>query len=242
MISSSDTHNLYLKKSYDGVGGSTWLNDDFIKSSLDISRNLFTTESLVLRQPKPKRLEVYALLSGLSFSNEFSAKLVAVQQNIAAVLCDCLHYWVLPSNFGVEYCVFKWPDEDWNDSWSTAIKQELSSLNNPAFKFTIHGIQINPDGCVIAKGYDEEGMIFKIRERLQTNLKYLPKKQSGWAHVPLGRILEPLGSSKFLELSHLISRLSDIFIVSDKINSVKFVHETRWYMEEKSILSEFQLN
>lgn len=242
MVSSSDTHYSYLKKSYDEVGRRTWQNDDFIKSSLDISRNLFTTESLVLRLPKPKNLEVYALLSGLPFSKAFSDKLVAVQQNIAAVIDDCLHYWVLPSNFGVEYCVFKWPEENWNESWSSDIKQELSLLDNPFFRFTIHGIQVNPDGCVIAKGYDDEAAIFNIRERLKANLTFLPKKQSGWAHVPIGRILEPLGSSKFSELARLINELSDVFIVSDEINSVKFVHETRWYMEEKSILSEFQLN
>ena len=242
MISSSDTHYLCLKKSYDEVGRRTWQNDDFIKSSLDISRNLFTDESLVLRQPKPKRLEVYALLSGLPFSKEFSDKLAAVQQNIAALIDDCLHYWVLPSNFGVEYCVFKWPDENWNESCSSEINQELSLLDNSAFRFTIHGIQVNPDGCIIAKGYDEEGMIFKIRQRLKTNLTFLPKRQSSWAHVPIGRILEPLGSSKFSALAHLISELSDVLIGYDEINSVKFVHETRWYMEDKSILSEFQLN
>jgi len=36
--------------------------------------------------------------------------------------------------------------------------------------------------------------------------------------------------------------LIDTFIVSDTINSIKFVHETRWYMEKKSILSELRLS
>jgi len=242
MNSSTNKHHLSLKKAYDDVGKRTWKNSDFIQSSLDISRNLFTEESLVLRQPKPKRLEVYALLSGLPFSQKFSNGLVGVQKKIAAVLDDSLHYWVLPSNFGVEYCVFKWPDENWNEPWSADIKQELSTLDNSCFRFTIQGIQVNPDGCVVALGYDDEGMIFKIRQRLKTNLPFLPERQTGWAHVPIGRILEPLGPSKFFALKDLIKDLSDVLICCDNLSSVKFIYETQWYMEERSILSEYIFN
>jgi hypothetical protein len=241
MIPDNGTHYLDLKNSYDEVGKRTWQHDDFIESSLDRSRKLFTNESLRALKPNPKNLEVYALLSGLPFGKEFSNELLIVQQNIATVLDGSLHYWVLPSNFGVEHCVFKWPAENWNESWSPVIEQELSSLDYPSFRFTIRGIQINPDGCIIAKGYDER-VIFDIRESLKTSLTFLPKKQSGWAHVPIGRILEPLGLSKFSALERLIKELSDVFITSDEISSVKFVHETRWYMEEKTVLSEFKLN
>ena len=54
----------------------------------------------------------------------------------------------------------------------------------------------------------------------------------------MGRILEPIGSELFSKLSRLISELSESFIVADTINLIKLVHEHRWYMEEKSILSE----
>ena len=242
-LSDNNAHYAYLKKSYNKVGSRTWKNDDFINLALDSSRNLFTKKSLELCIPKPKRLEVYALLSGLSFSTKITDKLVSIQQNIDTILGDSLKYWVLPLNFGVEYCVFKWPDEIWKDkSKIFSINEELSMLNFSSFQFSIRGIQINPDGCVVAKGYDEGGMIFLIREHLKEKLLFLPKKQSGWAHIPLGRILEPLGPSKFLELESLINQLSDTTIVSDEINSIKFVHETCWYMEEKTILSEFLLS
>jgi hypothetical protein len=36
--------------------------------------------------------------------------------------------------------------------------------------------------------------------------------------------------------------LIDTFIILDTINSIKFKHETRWYMEKKSILSELRLS
>jgi hypothetical protein len=242
-LSDNNAHYAYLKKSYNKVGSQTWENDDFINLALDSSRNLFNKESLELCKPKPKELEVYALLSGLPFSKKITNKLVSIQQNIDTILGDSLKYWVLPSNFGVEYCVFKWPDEIWKDkSKIFSINKELSMLNFSSFQFSIRGIQINPDGCIVAKGYDEDGMIFRIREHLKVNLEFLPKKQSGWAHIPIGRILEPLGVEKFSALESLINQLSDATIVSDEINSIKFVHETCWYMEEKIILSEFLLS
>jgi len=242
MFLSGSPYYSFLQESYDKVGHKTWLNDDFLDSKLSISRNLFTKESLDLRKPNPKELEVYALLSGLPFSKKITDKLLAVQHDITEILRDSLHYWVLPSNFGVEYCVFKWPEERWDSSWFPLINEELSLLNKPPFRFSIHGIQVNPDGCIVAKGYDEGGMIFRIREHLKVNLEFFPKKQSGWAHIPIGRILEPLGEAKFSELEILINGLSDTFIVSDTINSIKFVHETRWYMEKKSTLSELILS
>jgi hypothetical protein len=237
----NNSHYSYLRESYEKVARNTWQGTDFGQADLDISRNLFTDESLKIRKPRPRNLEVYALLSGLPFNKNFSDRLVDIQKRISIVLDDRLHYWVFPSNLGVEYCVFKWPSQNWKESQSQVIMQELSLLDYPSFRFTIHGIQVNPDGCIIAKGYDEDGMMFNIRKHLKDNLLFLPKKQSGWAHVPIGRILEPLGESKFSELKSLICELSDVFIATDKIDSLKFVHESRWYMEEKSILSEIGL-
>ena len=222
-------HYSYLKEQYDEVGKCTWKYDDLMSTSLDISRNYFTETSLVQRKPEPKELEVYALLSGLPFSEKITNELVAVQKNISAILSESLHYWVQPMNFGLEYCVFKWPNDNWDESLVPVIKQELSKVDNP-------------DGCIVAKGYDEMATVFKIREHLKSNSPFLPKKQSGWAHVPIGRILEPLGAQKFLELSRLIGELNNTFAVSDIIKSIKFVHESRLYMEEKIILSEYHLS
>ena len=109
------------------------------------------------------------------------------------------------------------------------------------FQFVIQGIQINSDGCIIAKGYDENRSIFRIREQLKNNLKFMPERQSGWAHIPIGRILEPIGISKFTKLQYLINTLSNAVVAEFKIDVVKFGHETRWYMEEKSILLEHHL-
>ena len=230
-----------LKKSYKEVGDRTWLGQDFLESNVDVSRSLFTRESLLSRRPRPKELEVFALLSGLPFRVEFTDKLVNVQKKISAVLGERLHYWVAPLNLGLEYCVFKWPTDSWNEEWLGVMQDVLASIRQPSFRFSVGGVQINPDGCVVAKGFDEDSVLLHVRERIGVKIPFLPAKQSKWAHVPLGRILEPLGIEKFAKLAHLMNTMSDLLIAKTEINSMKLIHETRWYMEEKTILAEYPL-
>ena len=113
MTIKNSVHYSLLNSSYNKVGKRTWLKKDFEQSSLESSRNLFTEGSLDLRDPVPKHLEVYALLSGVSFATSFSKELVKIQQQIDEILDGSLRYWVLPANMGIEYCVFKWPDDNW---------------------------------------------------------------------------------------------------------------------------------
>ena len=237
----SEKHFAFLENAYSEVGDLTWANDDFLKSNIENSRNLYTPESLLARQPRPKELEVYALVSGLPFNNDFIEKLVEVQEKISMVLGESLHYWVKPDNLGVEYFVFKWPTDSWDNRHMKGIQDTLSSIRQPAYQFTIRGIQINSDGCVIAKGYDESAALFQVREQLKGGLPFMPKKQSGWAHVPLGRILEPLRSDKFAILNQAIKAMSNQYIATTNINIMRLIHERRWYMEEKTVLEEYSL-
>ncbi len=230
-----------LAKAYQEVGDRTWLSGDFSEANLQTSRDLYTPESMAARQPRPKGLEVYALLSGLPFPEEFVDQLVRVQQQISAVLADSLHYWVAPANLGVEYCVFKWPTELITDGQLAVIREVLGGLRYPPFKFSIRGIQVNPDGCVVAKGFDGGGVLFAIREELKAAIPFLPARQSGWAHVPMGRILEPLGAEKFGRLLRLAEELKEAPVFSTDIDVLRLVHETRWYMEEKTVLAEYPL-
>lgn len=237
----SREHFVELRKAYDAVGTRTWLADDFAESNLEISRSLFTPESLHLRKPQPKALEVFALLSGLPFAKEFTDRLVAVQTQISEILGERLHYWVAPQNMGVEYCVFKWPTDSWNEEWRGIIQNVLASLCPQTFRFNIGGVQINPDGCVVARGYDENAAMFRIRSQLKKEISFLPERQSGWAHVPLGRILEPLGAKRFARLARLMGEMSELPIATIEIDTMQFIHETRWYMEEREPLAEYSL-
>jgi hypothetical protein len=237
----SADHFARLEQGYRQVGERTWSGEDFLDANLEVSRNLFTPASLVARRPIPKELEVFALLSGLSFAVDFTDQLVDAQRRISAVLGECLHYWVAPANFGVEYCVFKWPTDSWRPEWLGVVQDILASIRQPAYRFSIHGVQINPDGCVVAKGFDEDAALFQVREHLKSKVPFLPARQSGWAHVPLGRILEPLGTERFARLADLMRTMSDGAIAATEIDSMKFIHETRWYMEAKTVLAEYRL-
>ena len=94
------------------------------------------------------------------------------------------------------------------------------------------------DGCVILKCYDETSSLFKIRNQMKNKIPFTPKKQSSWAHIPVGRILEPVGVSKFNDLKKYIKESMNDFTHVEKINSMKLIHEKRWYMEEKETLKE----
>ena len=237
-------HNAHfnrLREVYQVAGARTWVDQDFQEQNLEVSRSLYVPESLRAGKPRPKALEVYALLSGLSFPNDFTDRLASVQARISEILANRLHYWVKPKNMGVEYCVFKWPKDSWSGEQQGIVREVLASLNPQVFKFHIGGVQINPDGCVVARGYDENAELFRVRALLRAAIPFLPERQSGWAHVPLGRILEPIGVEAFARLRSLIDKLSDSPLASTKIDTMKLIHETRWYMEERETLTEYQL-
>lgn len=235
-------HFISLRRSYDAVGLLTWQTSDFENSRLQTSRDLFTLESLNSRKPLPKKLEVYALLSGVNFPTDFTNHLCRIQQLISEILGNSLHYWVHPWNMGVEYSVFKWPNEPWDQNYNAGIVEVLRSITTKCFLYSIIGVQINPDGCVVARGFDENAEIFRIRALLRSLIPNLPKRQSNWAHIPIGRILEPVGREKFENMSILMNKINCEFIGSTKISSMKFIHETRWYMEERQTIEEYIFN
>lgn len=234
-------HFQSLEKSYRDVGDLTWAAEDFVNEKLEVSRSLFVDQSLAERAPRPKQLEVYALVSGLSFETAFVQSLVAAQNELSAIIGDTLRYWVKPENLGVEYCVFKWPDDDWDEKNLPVVMDAVAGIRLPAFEFVIQGIQINPDGCVVAKGFAQPSVIFQVREELKKNISFLPARQSGWAHVPLGRILEPVGTDKFAHLREAMKEISAREIAKTTIDVMRLVHERRWYMEEKTVLKEISL-
>jgi hypothetical protein len=217
------------------------MNGDLVRDNLHSSISLFTEDSIESRNPVPRDLEVYALLSGLSFELPIKNSLSTIQDAVTGIIRGSLHYWVRPENLGLEFCVFKWPGQEWDESRLEGIRGILSELEAKKFNFEVHGIQLNPDGCLIAKGYDEGGRIFDIRRYLKHEVPNLPTRQSEWAHIPLGRLLEPVGESTFRELADYIYSMSGRYIASQLITSVKLVHETRWYMERHEVLSEYAL-
>ena len=76
-----------LESRYSEGGNITWDRSDFNVEKLESSRDLFTLESLENRSPITKRLEVYALLSGLPFENDFDRKIFNLPENCFILGC-----------------------------------------------------------------------------------------------------------------------------------------------------------
>ena len=229
-----------LQQSYDLEGKKIFNINSLSSKSLQNSINLFDGKSLIIKKPKPIDVKVYTLVSGLSFSASLIKELEKIKNEIEIILNETLHYWVKPENLGVEYCVFKWPDDSWNENWLNQIISFINSKEYESFELKISGIQLHTDGCIIAKGYDN-GKIRNIRNDLISNLQFIPSRQSNWAHIPLGRILEPVKGKVFDKLKKTMKQLSDKHINIEKIIDQKLIYETRWYMEKKEILYQKKL-
>ena len=226
----------FLSDSYNNACKDFFDNDDFFISKIQSSIGLFTAESLNIGMPKPKKLEVYALLSGISFENKIQKRLLNIQNEINALIPEKLKYFVKPENFGLEHCVFKWPNEKWDSNKEKKVKNLLNIYPFESFNLEIIGIQIHSDGCVIAKGYDKSLQMKKMRSFFKNNLDFFPVKQSNWSHIPLGRILEPIGKKKYSLLKNYVINKQNLKIASTTIKDFKFIFEKRWYMEDRSLI------
>ena len=74
------------------------------------------------------------------------------------------------------------------------------------------------------------------RKNLLENLDNIPNKQSNWSHIPLGRILEPIGVKNMSKFKTLITEINSELNHDILIDSVHIVHERKWYMEKKDYL------
>jgi hypothetical protein len=225
-----------LRAQYDRVGDLTWLENDFLDKWQLSSKALFDYKFLKNENLYPKHLEVYALLSGIEFSKKMQEVVLQLQEDLDSILDSTVRYWVKPQNLGVEYCVFKWPEDNIDEELLSSAFALLNEIEFKPFNFYIGGVQINRDGCVVLKGYDENNSVFNVRNQIRSNLKNLPTKQSSWAHVPIGRILENVGHTKFQKLKNFIKLKKNVLIHTEKITELKLVHETQWYMEKHKIL------
>ena len=114
------------------------------------------------------------------------------------------------------------------------------SLSKERFELTISGFQINPDGCFVARGIDATGTFRKLRSHLKSTVKGFPIRQSQWVHIPLGRILEPVGESKFEMLKTVVlESINSENVNIGSVGALKLINETQWYMEKHETLEIF---
>tara|TARA_B110000483_G_C18132153_1_gene518074 strand:- start:567 stop:1265 length:699 start_codon:yes stop_codon:yes gene_type:complete len=221
------------KPNYDEVSSKTWIYSDLKENNLKFSKSLFEFKNKII---VPKRLEVLALLSGLPFSKLLTYKILYIQKEIDKIIGDTKHYWVKRNNLGLEYCVFKWPEEKLNQSDIKKISKFVSNINIEKFNVFFDGCQLNPDGCIVVKGFDVSKNISNIRDLISKNISFLPKKQSNWFHIPIGRILEPVGQKNFLKLKKFFDKNNKGWGHYEKVKNIKLIYEYQWYMTDRKML------
>jgi hypothetical protein len=231
-----------LKKqrpNYDEVSSKTWVYSDLKEKNLKFSRSLFEFKNKIIT---PKKLEVLALLSGLPFSKILTHRILSTQKEISKIIGDSKHYWVKKNNLGLEYCVFKWPNEKLDQPDVKKILKFVSKLNIEKFNVFFDGCQLNPDGCIVIKGFDLSKNILNLRDTISKNISFLSKKQSNWFHIPIGRILEPVGKKNFLKLKKFFDINNEGWGHYEKIKNIKLIYEYQWYMTDRKTLLKIKNN
>ena len=207
----------------------------FDDSKLELSQKIFDIKK---NNVFTKKFDVYTLVSGLQFSLNLQKKVINLQKNIDEVIGDKKRYWVKPKNLAVEYIVAKWPDDPLpSESNMKRFVKHLDSISIKPFILKIRGFQIHTDGCVVLRGFDSNN-ILSIRKKFLNKFNWLPKKQSSWAHIPIGRILENVQPYKFKKLINLINENNSTFELDEKITNIKYVYEKQWYMENIEVIFE----
>lgn len=227
-----------LQNSYNHVFSEAQNLKCFDDDLLNNSRALFEFDGQ--GEPKPKKLDVEALVCGLPFANSLIDVATNVQRKLDKYLELTDRYWVKANNLACEVMVLKWPDNTSDRSITPKFIAFLESLNLSPFNIRIHGAQMHADGCVVLRGYDC-GRLREVRKILIENFPGLPQKQSSWVHVPLGRITSQVGQDIY---KSLINELNSIFNESScdiKITDLKLVSEKQWYMVDREIIKKIDL-
>jgi hypothetical protein len=225
-----------LKESYEKVGKKILEKKDFDSVDLESSVLLFEGNSIAAGNPEPLQVDVFAVLSGISFDQKFLEYTRTIQVKIHEIIVGTRFYLVEPENLGIEYAVLKWPNGVLGLRTIEQSIQAIQDIKLKSFHLNVFGIQIHEDGCIILKGIDECGSLFRLRENVISNVAEIPDKQSEWAHVPLGRILSPIGESRMSALKKLIVKIDQELNYHLLIDSVHLVHEKQWYMKQKEYL------
>ena len=214
------------------VYSKSFLTDKDLKPSKD----LFKTYSLNNKYPIPKDLDVYCIVSGLPFTIKFVNHIKNIQQKLREILHNSNYYLVEPENLAVEYLVLKWPNDKLDECIIENTISELNKLQKSSFKINSFGFQFHSDGAIILRCTDQSEMLQEIRRKLISNIDNLPKKQSNWCHVPLGRILSSIDEKIYKKLINYAEYSQKILRSENLIEKIHLIHERSWYQTRRDTL------
>lgn len=217
----------------------------------DVAQSQFFFDSapaggLLLREgrPVPKRFDTYAIVCCLPFSEEFQRILENLWQEFMELLGNPLAYGVELSNRHVEIFLFQRPGELFPQTVIDEAMRASIPIAEKLSPFTISFAYpfMTPDGTIVVPGFVKpEGVIDGFREGLKNTLTSYPQKQSQWLHTSLGRVLEPLDSTRLAPLiDHMNSHWGQE-IGKVEVDKLLWTHEKQWYMVDKTILHQIAL-
>ncbi len=142
----------------------------------------------------------------------------------------------------------KWNDPDLDINWPVSEERiiaqtinELKKIKEKRFKLKSYGFQFHSDGAIIMRCIDQDQMLQKIRSKFISKINNLPKKQSNWCHVPIGRILDSIDNYTFRELLEFAKKTQTNMRGETLIENIKLIHEHRWYQTNRSTLGQVNL-
>ena len=239
-MKSDHAHRSSLDELYDAVADKARFLKNLNLESLQPSLSLFELQGL---KPRPIEVDLWAILAGVPFSQSTQSALFEVQSLIAESLGEAQAYLVEPENCGLELLVLKWHDEPMAEEIVFDAWKSCEAAGASAFSLLGYQLQLHDDGCLVIRGVDGGREFLGLRARILSENKELSRRQSQWVHIPIGRILSPLGEEKLESLRGAIAKINrQVLPFEEIITEVKLINEHRWYMLEKSIVSICQLS
>lgn len=224
-------YDIELRRLYQRVFDQTLTSSNLDSDKLLESKKLFNYDEQTSVY-STRKFHLTALLGGLPFSTYLQQYVVNIQQQIDQILQTEHRYWVKPNRLAVEYFVSKWANNEiLKPNQHDQVKSLIVCSKIKPFDLVINGLQFHKDGCMVLRGYDSNN-IRGIRSMAISRLDWLPRRQSSWAHIPIGRILYPLTPLKYSALTELCKSIISSSPVVENINKITYLHEYQWYMED----------
>jgi len=201
------------------------------------SRDLFISDSLSILRPKPKDLDLICLVVGLPLYADLISYAANIQDDISALLDDTLAYLVKPQSLAIEVCVLKWHTDQTCHVNLAEFIEFLDSYHFESFKAIFNGFQFHSDGAIVLRGIETSGLLATLRSEITHLFPRIPKIQSKWFHVPLGRILDSVPERTFMSLKDKCVESHSRFSKEFSINRLHLVHEHSWYQTNYTTLA-----
>lgn len=229
---------LDLAQRYERLRQSMRERTDFAASDLEASRVLFEEQDGQLR---PRAFDVWTLLAGLPAPEPLTRSLAALAEEIAALLPpEARFYRVDPATYHWETFILQRPDEQLSGAERQAVVERGAEIlaAAPPLSLSFRGWLLTPDGTLIACGH---GPIDGLRQQLHRHFPWGSMRQSELGHISLGRLLDPVGPAVYARLLERMEAERDRDLGEFRIDQLRYVHETRWYMREWRQLAAFAL-